>query len=306
VQHNVPYGSAGGQQLLMNVYTPPTGEQPRPAVLTLHAGGFYTGSKDDPDIVRASYVLAIAGFEVFDIDYRLAPQSPFPAAVHDAQSAVGFVRQNAERYGVDPTRIGIAGASAGATIAAWVACVGKGALTADDRVAAAVGWSGPMDFPALVNELSPSDRRVSPESPAAGYLQGPDLEQEAVQASPITYVDPTDPPMLLTVGAREQTPIQQPELMQAALRKAGVPVVLRVIPGSNHALYGGNFKPAILAAVLFLTRELHGPLFQQFQIRFPPVLGYHRLPRIALWVVVLLLLLLAVIELVRGWASKAR
>jgi len=306
VESNVLYGTADGVDLLMDVYSPVRGTGPYPAVIALHASGFYTGDKTDPDIVRASKILAIAGFVTFSINYRLAPQYPYPAAPHDAQQAVLFVRENAERFHIDPNRIGIAGASAGATIGAWVAYVGKGALNTGSRVAAVVGWSGSMDFPALAEELSPSDQRLNPTSPGHGYLSGPDIQQEAIEASPITYVDPTDPPMLLTIGAREQTPIQQPELMEHKLQLAGVPVELQVIPSKDHALYGANFRPAVTAAIFFLGQELNNSPLRGLQISLGPFGRYHRLPRIVLWVVLLALLAWAVIELARGRSATPR
>jgi acetyl esterase len=306
IQSNVTYGTADGVDLLMDVYTPVRGTAPYPAVIALHASGFYSGDKTDPDIVRASKILAIAGFVTFTIDYRLAPEYPYPAAPHDAQQAVLFVRENAERFNIDPNRIGIAGASAGATIGAWVAYVGKGPLNTGSRVAAVVGWSGPMDLPALATELSSSDQRLSPTSPGHGYLSGPDIEQEAIEASPITYVDPTDPPMLLTVGAREQTPIQQPELMEHKLQRAGIPVELQVISRGDHALYGANFRPAIVAAIFFLGRELGNNPLRGLQISLGPFGRYHRLPRIVLWVVLLGLLVWVLFELARGGSAKPR
>jgi acetyl esterase len=306
VQSNVVYGTAAGVNLSMDVYAPVRGSAPYPAVIVIHGGSFYSGDKTDDDVVRASRILAIAGFTTFAIDYRLAPEYPYPAAPHDAQQAVLFVRENAERFHIDPNRIGIAGASAGATIGAWVAYIGTGPLTTGSRVAAVVAWSGPMDFPALADELSPSDARDNPNAPGRGYFSGPDLEQQAIDASPITYIDPTDPPMLLTVGAREQTPIQQPELMERKLQQAGVPVELQVIPSRDHALYGANFRPAVTAAIFFLGQELNNNPLRGLQISLGPIGRYHRLPRIVLWVVLLGLLAWALIELARGRPAAPR
>jgi acetyl esterase len=306
VEHDVSYGTADGVNLLMDVYEPARGRPPYPAVVVVHGGGFYTGDKSTEDIVRASQVLAAAGFEAFAINYRLAPEFPFPAANDDVRTAVAFVRQNAARFGVDPRRIALAGASAGSTLAAWVAYLGSGSLTTDSRVSAVVAWSGSMDLPALLNELSPTDQRVNPTSPGHGYLaSGPSLSQELRRASPISFVDPSDPPLLYTIGAHEQTPIQQAELMRAKLQQQGVSVTVHVIPGSDHALYGRNFRPDLIAAVFFLGRELHNSIFAGLKISFPPILGYHRLPRILLWGIVLLLLVWTVGALAFGGRSTA-
>ena len=80
VHRDVTYGSADGVTLLMDVYRPPAGAEPYPAVVVVHGGGWYTGDKSDADVVNASRVLADAGYVVFNINYRLAPEFPFPAA----------------------------------------------------------------------------------------------------------------------------------------------------------------------------------------------------------------------------------
>jgi acetyl esterase/lipase len=253
VQHDVSYGTAGGVDLLMDVYRPPSGSPPYPAVVVIHGGGWYTGDKSDADVVKASKVLAIAGYVAFNIDYRLAPEHPFPAADEDAAAAVRFVRENADAYGVDPARIGLAGLSAGSTIAGYVAYSGSGSWTSGSRVAAVVTWSGPFDLVAYTRQSSNS----SIESLGHGWLAGEgNGTQVARSASPIAYVDASDPPLLMTNAEHEQSPLAQPEAMKARLEAAGIPVYLRVLPGSDHALNGQNALNALPDTVLFFDRYL--------------------------------------------------
>jgi acetyl esterase/lipase len=257
VQSDIVYGTADGVSLLMDVYSPTTGTPPYPGIILVHGGGFYSGDKSDPNMVRASKIFAALGYVAFNINYRLAPAYPYPAADEDAQQAVIFARTNAGRFNVDPARLAIAGSSAGSTIGAWVGLVGTGPLDTGSRVAAIVTWSGALDLVALASELPPNDPRLNPIAPGHGWLpSGPDLPQAEKAASPITYVDPTDPPMLMLNAAHELTPIQQPQLMLAKLQRAGIASRMITLPGTTHALQGANFFLDMLYAVIFFDREL--------------------------------------------------
>lgn len=101
-------------------YRPSNTPAPRPALVYCHGGGFVIGSLDSHDgLCRA---LAVAsGIDIVSVDYRLAPEHPFPAGLDDVRAALRFVASEAGDLGVDPARIGIGGDSAGANLAAVVA-----------------------------------------------------------------------------------------------------------------------------------------------------------------------------------------
>jgi acetyl esterase/lipase len=109
-----------GGALAGRVYTP-LGAQSAfiPGLIYFHGGGLVAGSVDTHDGI--SRALANAGLcRIVSVDYRLAPEHPFPAAVHDAMAALRYVRGDAETLGIDSTRLGICGDSAGASLAAAV------------------------------------------------------------------------------------------------------------------------------------------------------------------------------------------
>jgi acetyl esterase/lipase len=288
VERDITYGRAGGVPLFLDAYSPTSGEGPFPAIVLVHGGSFTAGDKADPLFVRASQIFASQGFVTFDINYRLAPRYPAPAANVDTRRAVAFVRRNAKRFGIDPANIGIAGSSAGATLAAWVGDRGSGDLESGSRVKAVVAWSGPFDFTIWpVCAATGSER-------GEGYLPpGPDQLELAEEVSPISYVDPTDPPLLITNAESEQIPLCQAEAMKKALDEVGVPVTLQVFPGSGHAL-GGNTREALIAAVRFFDEHLRAPV----QTTSPPVgedIDHTRLgPRAIAVLIALLLVALAV------------
>jgi len=106
-----------GGPLRARHYTPfAKGRRPRPLLVFFHGGGFVTGDLDTHDppcrvLCRALDVHVLA------IDYRLAPEHPFPAAVEDARAALRFAQASATSLGADPARIGVAGDSAGGNLA---------------------------------------------------------------------------------------------------------------------------------------------------------------------------------------------
>lgn len=97
-----------------------TPTMPLPAIVFFHGGGWTVGSLDTHDIVCRSLSNA-AQAAVLSVDYRLAPEHPFPAAVEDAVAATSWVADNAARLAIDPTKIAVAGDSAGGNLAAVVA-----------------------------------------------------------------------------------------------------------------------------------------------------------------------------------------
>lgn len=90
---------------------------PRPALLYLHGGGFVLGTLDGADEV-ARAIAARSGWDVLSLEYRLAPEHPYPAALEDALDALAWLRDHGPELGLDPDSIAVGGDSAGGTLAA--------------------------------------------------------------------------------------------------------------------------------------------------------------------------------------------
>jgi acetyl esterase len=259
IEHRVVYRVVHGATLAMNVFVPPS-PRPRPAVVMVHGGAWKGGSRNeltaDPDVVTP---IVRAGFVVFVPDYRLAPRYPFPAALHDVSAAVGWVRSNAGRFGVDPSRIGLWGGSAGGNLATMVATTPRGMR----RVAAVVSWSGIYDLRLLATHPD-RDYRTWVE----GYLSclPAVCPAKAADASPITHLGSGDPPMLLFTSRLEGTgclfplgsscgrpryhgvPDDQAKEMARALRAKGDTESLVVFPGPGHSTdYAGRAMTRTIA-----------------------------------------------------------
>jgi acetyl esterase len=112
---NVPYLPDGIIEHQLDVYRPMGRAGPLPVVLYIHGGGFRILSKEALWIMALMF--AREGYLVFNINYRLAPRDPFPAAVSDCCAALEWVVEHAAAYGGDPTRLVLAGESAGANLA---------------------------------------------------------------------------------------------------------------------------------------------------------------------------------------------
>lgn len=113
VLRDLPY-RPGGREHWLDVYRPKQREGLLPVVLYVHGGGFRILSKDSHWLMALAF--ARAGYVVFNINYRLAPRHPYPAAIEDCADAYDWVLHNAERFGGDAGRLSLAGESAGANL----------------------------------------------------------------------------------------------------------------------------------------------------------------------------------------------
>jgi len=120
---------AGGNATIgLRIYTPRSGAatEPRAVVVYYHGGGYVLGDLDGYDRV-ARQLCADSDAVVVSVDYRLAPEHPYPAAVDDAWTALHWVANHARELGADPARLGVAGDSAGAVLATVMALMARDA-----------------------------------------------------------------------------------------------------------------------------------------------------------------------------------
>ncbi|MEZ0491228.1 alpha/beta fold hydrolase [Kineococcus sp. TBRC 1896] len=223
-ERGVVYATRGDEQLRLDACLPREATGPLPSLVILHGGGFNSGDRTESGSAGLCDSAARTGVVAVSIDYRLAPASTYPAQVQDVQSAVEWLRQPAQvqKYSLDPTRIALLGSSAGAILALTAATAGEGRDDTGTRVKAVVSLSGVADLRDSALALGdPSPQAVQLVLTYLGCTSATDCPQ-AAEASPITHVDPSDPPVLLVNGTDELVPRQQAEAMAAALQEAGV------------------------------------------------------------------------------------
>ncbi len=226
ITHDVKYGSAGGQDLLLDTYVPDDTNAERVSVFVIHGGAWRTGDKRN--VADVATRMAERGWVVFAVNYRLSEPEAFPAEIDDVQTAVKWARFNAFDYRLDPGRMGALGFSAGGHLAAMLATLGDGPPDQGARILVAASWSGPMDLTALTGgEAAPLSALLLPCPPAT-------CPERWADASPITHVDPTDAPLFLANSTAELVPLDQAEAMADRLEAAGVAHQLEVVPGRRH------------------------------------------------------------------------
>jgi acetyl esterase/lipase len=249
VDANVVYGMYSGTALLLDIHYP---ARPNGFGIVFIAGSGWNAPlgysaiplKESPQVAMYVPSLTQAGYTVFAITHRATPTFRFPAPLEDAQRAVRFIRYNATKYGIDPAHIGGSGGSSGAHLVSMLATMdGNGDPSDPDPVNRASA-----KVQCITARAAPVDLLRMTPSLAAGALalflgagaveSGPKTSVEyktAWAASPINYVSKDDSPVLLVHGDADRTvPFQQSELMEAALRNAGVPVRLIRIEGGDH------------------------------------------------------------------------
>lgn len=121
VEETLIPGPAG--EIPVRIYTP-EGQGPFPALVYYHGGGWVIGNLDVVD-VPCRQLANRTGCVVISVDYRLAPEHPFPAPAEDAYAAVEWVAENGDSICVDSSRIAVAGDSAGGNLAAVVCLMAK-------------------------------------------------------------------------------------------------------------------------------------------------------------------------------------
>lgn len=112
-------GCDGDPDVRVLIYEPPTGSM-RPALLHIHAGGHVMGMPEMTDAQHRRFAHEI-GCVVVSVDYRLSPEHPYPAGLHDCLAALRWLHANAENLAIDAALIGVAGESAGAGMAVGLA-----------------------------------------------------------------------------------------------------------------------------------------------------------------------------------------
>jgi acetyl esterase/lipase len=271
VLSGVPYAALpGARPLELDLYLP-AGAEPAPVVVFLHGGGWRLGSRHSAGPAYRSAdptpfeQVAQAGIAVASIDYRLSGEAVWPAQLHDAKSAVRWLRERSAEIGIDPERVASWGESAGGHLAELLG------LTTDDadlegavgvtgpssRVSAVAAWYAPSDVGAVA-----TDNGADPGDPASREAQllgapPPDVPELTAQASPLTHVSAGAPPFLLLHGRADRlVHCAQSERLHEALAAAGVDAELHTYDGADHMWLGAPdaAADAVDRTVAFLAR----------------------------------------------------
>jgi len=235
--------------LKMDIYYPKSGAAPWPILVYIHGGVWMVASKDTGVGLQDMPALLGAGYAVALIEYREAPEYPFPGMIIDAKCAVRFLRAHSAELMLDPDHMGAWGTSSGGHLVSLLGLADESAgwdtgqyLDQSSRLQAVIEMFGPADFMdadfiekmstignwILFNEKHPTD----------------DVRR---WASPVTYVSPDDPCFFIVQGEKDTVvEPQQANALYRALTAASVPSTLLVVLNSAHnfAPSGGAISPS--------------------------------------------------------------
>jgi acetyl esterase/lipase len=245
IHKDIVYRIANGHELKLDIAVPRDLNSPAPAIVDFPGGAWRICNKSVDD----ARFYAEHGFIGVSVEYRTSDIAVFPAAVHDCKAAIRWLRAHAEKYDINPNKIGVTGISAGGHLAALLGTSGDDIFLegqGDDseyssRVQAVVDHFGPIDFLAKddatglglkhMNNLPPA------ETPEALFLGGPVREKRELArlANPMTYIDPADPPTFIGHGEKDgMVIIRQSERFFEALKRAGVPAEFVRVKNADH------------------------------------------------------------------------
>jgi acetyl esterase len=224
-----------GGDIPVRIYRP-SREAPLPAVAFFHGGGWVLGSIETHDgTCRA--LANRSGAVVVSVDYRLAPESRFPAAVDDCMAATRWVYDNAAGLGVDGSRLAVAGDSAGGNLAAVVAQLARD------------GGGPPLRFQLLIYPATDARMQTASitENGEGYFLTRADMTwfyghygapPEDPRVSPLLRDDLTGLPPAMVITAQYDPLLDEGDAYAARLRDAGVAVTHLPCPGMIHGFFG--------------------------------------------------------------------
>ena len=258
-ESGVEYANPDGQHLKVDIARPKSAQGLLPAVLCIHGGGFRAGNRESYDALIIK--LAQRGYVAVTVTYRLAPKYQFPAAVHDVKAAVRWLRANASKYQIDPTRIGVMGGSAGGHLAQFMGVTGEianfegdsGNPNQSSRVTCVVNYFGPSDFTKSYGK-SVDAAEVLP------LFLGGDLttaRKRHIEASPLYWVNPAAAPTLCIHGTEDKyVAYEQAVWLIDRLKAADVEAELLTLEGAGHGFKGADAEKAEAAMFTYFDKQL--------------------------------------------------
>lgn len=228
----------------------------KPAIIWIHGGGFteeHVNRKCRPE--KRFLHLIRQGYFIASIDYRLAQVRPFPAQMEECKCAVRYLRKNAERFGIDPDKIGVWGESCGGQVAGLMS-VTEGIEEFEDKggyegvssvIQAAVSWYGAFDSLAFHNDRMALDEGYR-ERFSVIYGGAPDEKMDALKkANPMTYIEKKHCPILaMCSDSDDRVSYMVNTVFCERAKEYGNIAEYVIVPNQGHGYFEGEEYDRIL------------------------------------------------------------
>ncbi len=255
---DIVYAQRGGRELRLDLFQPKSGSGPYPGIVFVHGGGWMWGDKQD--VVAEAAALARKGFVTASIQYRLAREHRYPAAVDDVKAAIRWMRANAAKYQVRADRIGATGLSAGGHLVALLAVTPDRSFYEDSNpypgVSASVQAVAPMAAPVDMVDQHRLDRYAPSIFLGSVPQENPTLWADV---SPINHVRKDAAAFLFLHGNKDEVVSYDKVVeMMGKLKSAGVQAELFTADNGDHDfIWKAPWRTLALKAMEdFFTRTL--------------------------------------------------
>jgi acetyl esterase/lipase/sugar lactone lactonase YvrE len=236
------YLTHGDKKMQLDLYRPKNIQEPLPAILCIHGGGWCKG--DRKNMRTLATALAAKGYVTAAVSYRLSGEAKFPAAIHDCKAAVRWLRANAQELGIQPHAIGVTGLSAGGHLAALIAT--------SSGVPELEGTAGNLEQPSIVQACiamgaqsdltAPHIRTLSAKADDPYYTpflggSAEKLPETYALASPRQHLNSADPPIAFMTGDQDD-PSTHAEAFRQEQMKLGCHSGFTLLPKAPHSFLG--------------------------------------------------------------------
>ena len=246
---NLTYVVASNYEAKLDIYQRRNQTTPQPTIIFMH-GGFWAAGAKETSVMSLMPWLEM-GWNVVNVEYRLARVALAPAAVEDCMCALRYIATNAKTYNIDLNRLVLSGESAGGHLALTTGIIPESAGLDREcagaplpKVAAIINWYGIAD----VSDVIDGPHKANLAAQWVGSL--PNRDEIAHRVSPLTYIRPGLPPVLTIHGdADPLVPYQHAVRLHEALAKANVPNQLLTVPGGKHGGFTADERTHIYAMI---------------------------------------------------------
>ena len=258
-ESKIVYGKGEDVNLELDLAMPADGKGPYPAIVCVHGGGWKAGSRQS--LSKLTEILAKKNFVAVTVTYRLAPKHQFPAQIEDCKAAVRWLRGNADKYNINPERVGAIGFSAVGHLSCLLGAADPSAglegnggnPKQSSKVQAVVSFFGPTDFTTKTWNDTVENLFFVP------FLGGKFDEKKDLyrKCSPLVYCTKEAPPFLFFHGAKDTlVSIDHSEKMSKKLREVGASAELVTLADEGHGWGGEKLTKTLDQSIRFFEEKL--------------------------------------------------